>query len=722
MLQLVRRIRDTLIDTPDSVCLDRARLATEAWKQHEHDPPPLRTARVFAHILANIVLDLDSNPLLAGNTSSRPRAWMLVPEHGMTADTQVLIENDGLDHLLDENVPEDLRAFWADRSFSQTAGGAANFGHLAVNMKRVVEEGLEVVIAEAESRPDERDEAKRTYRQAMVLACRAVIDWAGRYAEAAEKAARAADDPLVRRAHQRVAEACRHVPAKPARNLFEGLQAMALVHLATVLEGQGMSTSVGLPDRALARFDDEAGEDGDATALVAAFFLKIASNSLYGRGSKTQAITVGGADHAGRDVANRITLRFLDACDLVRVGDPHLFVRWHPALGRQVKRRAIDMLGRGVSMPLLVGDVPTARGFVEAGVTEEDAWDYCIIGCNELGIPGRSSRSALPVGSINYIDLLNEVLLDDGSPVSISDTDALLERLEQRMADRFRHGSKRAADRLEEAATHRPTPFTSSLMDGCPAQGRDLLAWQKYGVLGSYERGLTNAINAMAAIEQRVFGDGALTMAELVDAMKSDFAGDGAVRPMLLAAPRWGCGDDRADKWANVLLAMRDRAVRKAEDELHQPRHMPCHVVRSLHHVDGRRIAASPDGRRAGTPVADSIGPEMGTAARGPTAALNSVLKIDAARYYPGGYNLNLTLPGTGVPQSAILALVETFFDGGGQELQISCLDPAVLRDAQRHPERHRDLVVRIAGFSALFVKLSRAEQDELIARAVRAS
>jgi formate C-acetyltransferase len=145
-------------------------------------------------------------------------------------------------------------------------------------------------------------------------------------------------------------------------------------------------------------------------------------------------------------------------------------------------------------------------------------------------------------------------------------------------------------------------------------------------------------------------------------------------------------------------------------------------VVRSLHHLVGRRTAATPDGRHAGDPLADSVGAQLGTAREGPTALLNSVCKMDAARHWAGGYNLNLTLPLTSwtdpTMRDKLQSLVEVFFAQGGQELQINCVDPAMLRDAQKHPDDYPDLMVRIAGFNAFFTRLSPLEQNELIQRA----
>jgi len=153
-------------------------------------------------------------------------------------------------------------------------------------------------------------------------------------------------------------------------------------------------------------------------------------------------------------------------------------------------------------------------------------------------------------------------------------------------------------------------------------------------------------------------------------------------------------------------------------DKLGTGEHLACHVVRSLHHVDGRRIPASPDGRRAGEPVCDSIGAVCGTALAGPTALLNSVLTLNAPEDYPGGTNLNLTLTPETARPAALRALVEAFFADGGQELQVNVLSVQALRDAQVRPEAYRDLVVRVSGLNALFVKLARREQEEIIRRA----
>lgn len=713
MEALIQQIRDNLMSTEDTVCLQRAQLVTEAYQRYENDPPALKRAKSFAHILQNMDLDVDSNPIFAGNTSSKPRAWMLVPEHGMRTAPQVVIENAGLAGLLDGKISKDLEDYWKDKSY----GGNSGIGHLAVDLNRVVHEGLESMIAEIKE-IDDSDPEKQVYHQAMSIALQAVIDWAHRYADAAETAAKQQTEPVLREAHFRVAEACRQVPEKPARNIFEALQAIALIHLAIAVEGHGMSVSVGLPDRVLAPFIGDDFDSEFVTNLISAFMLKITANSLFGRGSKTQAITVGGVDHLGIDQCNAVTMCFINACNRVRVGDPHLFLRWHENIAPEFKQRAVEMLADGVSMPLLIHGVPTAQGFINAGVAEEDAWGFCVIGCNELGIPGRSAESGTAFGgTVQYLGFLNSTLLDHPDPDSIKDMPQLLECLEKTMMERLSQSRKWGTQNRKRAAEFMPTPFTSALMHGCVRRGQDMLIGMDYHLPGIYERGLTNAANALAAIQKTVFDEGSLTMTELLRAMQDNFE-DVSVRAHLQAAPKWGNNNPEVDQWAVELVNMRERVLNSIDKQFGQSPHMVCHVVRSLHYMDGKQIAASPDGRLAWTPVADSIGAQTGTALAGPTAILNSVLKLKAASNYRGGYNLNLTFPKTNTTPETLLPLIETFFSGGGQELQINCFDAKTLRAARENPENYGNLIVRISGFSTRFVDLSPAEQQELIERA----
>jgi pyruvate-formate lyase len=717
--RLVQEIRDTLVSTPDTVCLERANLVTQAYQLFEDEAPVLKRAKTFAHVLTHMTLDLSSNPVFAGNTSTAPRAWMLVPEFGFMEPPQIVIENENLAGILDGKLPPGWLEFWKERGF----GGNAGIGHLAVDYDHAVHAGLESILKECSAVTTVFSPHQEMTRQAMFICLQAVISWAQRYAAAAEIETLRARNPLLRACYRRVATACWHVPAKPARTLFEALQSIILLHLAIFIEGQGLSVSIGGLDRILAPFIDNDFHSEQVTDLLSAFLLKINSISLFGRGSKTQAITVGGLNAAGRDQCNATTLCLLEAADRMRVGDPHIFLRWHDRIDSQVKELAVKMLASGVSLPLLVNDVPTVQGLVDAGVAEQDAWEFCVIGCNELGIPGKLMESATGLnGSIIYLDHLNQVLLEHPNLESVQSTVDILPLMEERMLSAAMRSRKRAQQRKSLLAERMPFPFTSALMADCVRDGKDFLEGMKYQLPGIYERSFTNAINALAAIEDLVFTSGHCTLTEFVQALRENYAGKQTLLIRIQQAPKWGTDNPLSDRWAVALIEMRERVLDQVDAHFASGKHVVCHVVRSLHYLTGRRISASPDGRLAGMPVADSIGADAGTVVRGPTGVLNSVVKLQASRYYRGGTNLNLTLPLATWDhpdmRDNLVAMIQTFFDKGGQELQIASLDIDVLSDAISHPQRYGDLLVRVAGFNTRFVDLSRIEQEELMRRA----
>lgn len=716
MRDLIEMIRADLLGADDSVCEQRARLLTEVYAAHADNPPPIRQARSFAHVLNRMDLDLHSNPVFAGNTSSKPRAIMLLPEYGFAIDGQLELENPGLAEVMENGVPDDLRRFWADRTLGEKR--AAGVGHLAVDFHSVVHRGLDSMVLAAKEAGTEDGDAASNYRAGMVIALEAVMNWSRRYAEEAARIAKSETDALRRRLYLRVSDACRQVPGKPARNLFEGLQAITLVHLATAIEGHGLSISIGSPDRVLAPFIDSEGSMEDAVGLISAFFLKIAANSVQGRGSKTQAITVGGADADGNDRCNQLTLAFLEACAAVRIGDPHLFLRWHAGIDAGVERRAYELLSDGLSMPLLVSDAATVRGFVDVGIPAEHAWEYCVIGCNELGIPGRLAESAFPTGgSIPYVSALNDAI--DG-PTFPGSMEEIMERVSRSIAEALTPGRMTGEGEKQLLAARVPTPFTSALMHGCITAGADLLTGMQYHCAGIYERGFTNAVNGLAAIQELCFEKSTMTIDELSGHVDRDFP-DAKVLRSIRACPKWGTGDARADALAKRLLQAREAALYSIYGQGSPLRPVVCHVVRSLHHVDGAVLGATPDGRRRGAPLADSIGAETGTAGNGVLGVLNSVASIDTARYYKGGYNLNITISPETADPDTLASLIRGFFSEGGQELQVNCISADVLSQAMAHPASHGDLIVRIAGFSARFIDLPLREQLELIERAKQA-
>jgi len=710
---LLAETKQCIHAAPDHVSLERARLVTQAYRLHAGAPMPLRRARAFAHILHHMTLDLDTNPLFAGNVSPGPRAWMLLPEYGFSVPAQALVEKPALATLLDDDVvPDDLRAFWKKRAL----GGDAGIGHLIPDHARVLATGLDAIACQAEQAPDDGSE-QAVFRRAMAVGCRAVIAWAARYAGTAEIAARRGGDPLRAACLRRVAAACRRVPAYPPRDLFEALQAVALLHMAVHIEGHGYSVSLGRLDQVLLPYYDPARDNDDLSELLAAFMLVLEGNALWGSHSKTQPITLGGIQVDGRDASNPLARAFMVAWELISTPEPVLFLRWHGSLPRDIKERAAGMLAAGRNMPMLVGDRATIAGLVSARIAANDAADYAIIGCNELGVPGKLMWESV---AIHGAGLIRELLIERAA--ALPSMAAFLAALEERATAKLLAEVRWRLDARQREAACTPTPFTSALMDGCLESGVDLVGGLPYMSINVRDAGFANTVNSLAAIARVIYDEKLATPADLAAALEADYAGHEPLRRALCGAATWGNDDSATDRWALAWLEVRDRACRRVEQVLGIPRLLPELVTRSLHHLEGARLAATPDGRRAGDPLGDSVGAVLGSARRGPTALMASVCGMNAALHWPGGYNLNISLPATRWSQPGaldeVIALVDGFFDSGGQELQLAVLDADTLREARAHPDRHPDLIVRVAGFNARFGELSTVEQDELIARA----
>lgn len=707
MRQLIQRAKQRLLQAEDTICLERVKAYTAIYRDMADAPIPIKRAHAFRHHLMTMSLDIDSNPIFAGNMSHHLKAWSLHPEYSFDIPAQALVELPHLKGMLDgEAVPSDYHEFWGPIA----KGGTGSIGHLTIDQETVLRKGLSSVMEEIRQSPPTKP-AENQYREAMLISLQAVIDWAERYHQAVLQRIQQTSEAELKICYSRIARALEQVPAKPARNLFEALQALVLVHYAIHLEGHNLSVSPGRLDQVLLPYyeDNEEAED-----LFCAFLLKIAANAIWGSFSKTQAITLGGSDRFGNDQSNSLTLLWLLACDRMRLPDPHIFVRWHRALAPAVKELCFDMLSRGVSMPLLVGDEITRQGLINAGITPEDAANYVIVGCNELGIPGK-----MLYHSVNFVPLeqLLTILQTPAKRANIEDLDTLFHALELETEQALRNGIRWHESVLREEAEVTPTPFTSALMEGCIEKGCDLLLGMNYPQRVLSQQGITNLINAIAAIDQVVLQNRFTTLEKLAEALQADFVGHETLHRHLRNAPKWGNDAPALQAVAKRWMAMRDRILRRLEYEFHTPRHLNCHVTRSLNYVFGSRMGASPDGRPAGEPLSDSIGAVTGTQQEGPTALLNTICGLQPAQYWDGGYNLNLTLQMQ--PSRELLKhLIEPFFAAEGQELQINALDEATLLDAQQHPDHYPDLLVRVAGFSARFIDLSAEQQAEIIKRA----
>ena len=519
------------------------------------------------------------------------------------------------------------------------------------------------------------------------------------------------------------------MPRYPPQTFHEACQFFWFLHLITHIEGNGYSQSPGRFDQYMYpyyRADVDAGRLTRewAKELLGNLWVKFLENCVWGvRHNETQSLTLSGTNAAGEDLTNELSYLCLDVTQDVATPEPLVWVRWHPGIPADFVDRCLRVLVSGVSYPLFISDTVVPDMMMALGVAREDAYEYVPIGCNELGITAKMYFHG--VAGVDSIGAILRILNGDGDPRPLSerypDFESLMAAVGREMGRPVDATYQRHQALLDIHRRYGQLPFTSAFMSGCIERARDLLVRTDYNVQCSGGVFVTNLADSLAAIKTVVYERREATLEDIRDACRANFQGWERLRARLVAAPKFGNDDEVVDEIMLRLSAMRNEAVAHLVD----PRDgvpLACnHVVRSSAVPAGKRTQATPDGRLAGMPLANSIGAALAADRSGPTALLNSVAKLDPVRHWRGGYNLNLRLSprmlNSREARRKVASMMESFFVRGGQQLQINAISSDVLRAAQRNPDEYRNLVVRVAGFTDYFVNLDPALQEEIIQR-----
>jgi formate C-acetyltransferase len=770
----VERLRQRFLRGRREVCIERARYLTESYRRTEGQPAVLRQARALEHVLNHITVRIEPDELLVGNVTGRPLGAGIYPEGiagRILGELPNLARRDCNAFAIavddERELVESILPFWRGRTIEDRArelwppAAAASFekiapfilteiagiGHMLINHERVLERGLLAIVDEARSKGgNATDAAQRDFYQAAEIAGRAVIAWANRHAEEAEALAGTATGPRCDELLA-IAEACRRVPAQPPRTFQEALQSVLFMHYAAQIESWESAISIGRMDQFLYpsyRADVEADRltRDQALELLACFYVKLSHSiplfdadvSLAFSGMTNFANTViGGMDGEGNDAGNELSYIMLEAMQRVRTPQPNFGVRLHGRAPREFRDAVVQAIADGIGNLQLFGDEAVVASLVNRDVPLQDARNYGIVGCVEQAVPGKSFTSS--DAALFNLPLCLELALNNGRGRLFSDQLGLptgdpraFSSIED-VAEAYRTQVEYLVGQMVEAleglaqahAERRPVPLASSLTDDCLAQGLDLTAGgARYNFTGVQGVGAATVGDSLAAIDSLVFDQKRLTMDELVAALDTDFEGQEPLRQMLLnKAPKYGNDDDRADQFARLAAEVYCRAVEKHRS-FRGGWYSPGLYSVTTHVAFGLMVGATPDGRHAGQPLSQGISPAHGRDTCGPTAALKSATKLDHTLVSNGLTIIQMLSLGASARQHAgdvLGGLLEAYFGLGGQQLQWNLVDRATLIAAQRDPEAYRGLVVRVAGYSALFADLNRVVQDELIAR-----
>jgi len=770
----VARLRERFLRGQREVCIERARYLTESYRRTEGQPAVLRQARALEHILSRITVRIEPDELLVGNVTGKALGAGIYPEGiagRILGELPNLAQRDCNAFVVAPEEERELVAsilpYWCGRTIEDRArelwspAVTASFekvvpfifteiggiGHMLVNHQRVLEQGLLAVIDDVRARRQKaKDEAQRDFYEAAEIAGQAVVSWANRYADEAARLAAAATDPR-RDELLTIAEACRRVPAHPPRTFQEALQSVLFMHFATQIESWESAISIGRMDRFLypayeADMKAHKLSRDCALELLACFYVKLSHSiplfdsdvTLAFSGLTNFANTViGGVDGEGRDTTNELSYLMLDAMKRVRTPQPNFGVRLHRQAPQEFREAVAQAVADGIGNLQLFNDEVVIASLTNRGVPLPDARDYGIIGCVEQAVPGKSFTSS--DAALLNLPLCLELALNNGRGRLFSDQLGLptgdprgftciedvigayraqVEYLVGRMVEGLEGLAQAHAER-------RPVPLASSLTDDCPARGLDLTAGgARYNFTGVQGVGVATVGDSLAAIDWLVFDQKHVTMDQLLAALDTDFEGQEELRQMLLnKAPKYGNDDDRADGFARLAAEIYCRAVEKHRS-FRGGWYSPGLYSVTTHIAFGLMIGATPDGRHAGQPLSQGVSPAHGRDRCGPTAALKSAAKLDHTLVSNGLTLIQMLSLGASAREHAtevLGGLLEGYFSLGGQQLQWNLVDRATLIAAQQDPEAYRGLVVRVAGYSALFTDLNRVVQDELIAR-----
>jgi formate C-acetyltransferase len=771
----VSKLKEEFFAAPNAWNLERGRLVTEAYKKHVTEVPGVQQALALAHVLDNRTIFIRDGEIIVGNYAARVGDFEMYPEYtfqDVVARNVHFEFNKDVDESYFESEAEKtefrkMREFWRGRCMHEIAdtiipaeiqemrntreicgnpyGRDEGQGHIVVEYDKVVEKGLRHYIDRAKARMDEcyaTDAEGYHFNRSVVIALESVVRFAHRFAGLAEQLAGKETDAQRKQELLTIAENCRTVPEFPAKTFWQATQSAWFIHLLMHIEQNGFSISLGRFDQyayPTFRADIDSGKITRqfAQEILENFFMKCMEITLGGiRISLTQTITICGSDAAGNDKTNELSFMLIDADRATILVQPSLMLRWHPNINPAVIKKWMECVWCCDASLAMINDPEYAGGLMKVGIPAEDAYDFSQAGCNETVIGGKllGGGVARPIFLIRVLELImNGGIMPDNNkqmgPVvpklgEYKSWDEFFEAFRKTVC----HFGKYVAagigmmDKLH--ADLRPLPFASALMKGCIERGRGLMHTVEYYQPSLGHSDFIPAINCLAGIKKCVFDDKSVSQTDLRAALAANFKGYEEIRQLLWNAPKFGNDDDYVDSLIPKVEAVSVEAMKPYPPSRHSAKtdgQWVFELIPRISHVyEGLETGATPDGRFAKLALAAGNAAYPGTEQNGPTALLNSMAKLDG-KHWAGGtvgqIRVHDSFLKTDDALSKTAVMVNTFFQRGGSHLQMNCVQAETLKDAQKHPENYRDLMVRVGGYVDYFTNLDEASQKDIIRR-----
>nr|WP_314783688.1 glycyl radical protein [Olsenella uli] len=660
-------------------------------------------------------------------------------------------------------LPDEVSVFMETGLFGMEGKLNAGDAHLAINHARMLREGLRGYEERARSAkaaldltdPDSVD--KYAFYKAVLVVIDAVRRFSLRYSALAVDLASRESDPARRAELERMGAICVKVPYEPASSFREAMQAVWFSQVLLQIESNGHSLSFGRFDQYLypyykADLDGGRISEDEALELLCNLWIKTLTvqkirsqaHTLSSAGSPMyQNVTIGGQTTDGRDAVNELSFLVLRSVAQTRLTQPNLTVRYHANIDRRFLDECVEVMRLGFGMPALNNDEVIIPSFISWGVSEEDAYDYSAIGCVECAVPGKWGYRCTGMSYLNFPRLLlctmnggvdltsgKRFTKDYGHFTEMESYEELAEAWDKTIREMCRYSVivENAIDKASERDV--PDVLCSALTDDCIARGKTIKeGGAVYDFISGLQVGIANMADSLAAIKKLVFEEEKIGRQQLWDALLDDFQSPEGQRVQRLLI-------DEAPKYGNDIDYVDDLAVESYEPYIEEVAKYPSTrfgrgPIGGIRYAgtssisanvgQGMGTMATPDGRHAREPLAEGCSPAHNCDKQGPTAVFKSVSKLPTEKI-TGGVLLNQKLTPTMLSREEnrqkLELMLQTFFNRlHGYHVQYNVVSRDTLIDAQRHPEAHKDLIVRVAGYSAFFNVLSRATQDDIIGR-----
>lgn len=759
MTNRIPRLKNALFANPREISLERALLYTASHQQTEGEPVILRRAKATAHILDHVEIAIRDEELIAGNRTVKPRAGIMSPEmdpywllkeldqfatrpqdrfeisdEDKQTYREVLYpywENRSMKDFTNSQMTEEVKAAVGTQIFSvnQTDKGQ---GHIIIDYPRLLNNGLGALVAEMRERCA-RD-TQNTFFAAALILLEASQRHILRYAALAEELAQSSDATR-REELLAMADISRHNAQHKPQTFWQACQLFWYMNVILQYESNASSLSIGRFDQYMLPFYQASLTQGDDPAFLKELLeslwvkcndvvlLRSTSSARYFAGFPTgYTALLGGLTENGRSAVNVLSFLCLDAYQSVQLPQPNLGVRVNELIDRPFLLKTAETIRLGTGIPQIFNDEVIVPAFLNRGVSLEDARDYAVVGCVELSIPGKT-YGLHDIAMFNLLKVM-EIAMQENEGNSGLTYEGLIEHIRARINHYIAlmvEGSNICDIGHRDWA---PVPLLSSFISDCLETGKDITdSGARYNFSGVQGIGIANLSDSLHALKGLVFEQQRLSFDELLAVLKANFAtpeGEKVRARLINRFEKYGNDIDDVDNISAELL----RHYCKEVEKYRNPRggiFTPGSYTVSAHVPLGAVVGATPDGRLAGEQLADGgLSPMLGQDMQGPTAVLKSVSKLDNY-LLSNGTLLNVkftpaTLEGDAGLQK-LADFLRAFTQLKLQHIQFNVVNAETLREAQRRPQDFAGLVVRVAGYSAFFVELSKEIQDDIIRR-----